>query len=221
MKKFLALLKVSVKAMLLTSSGVGMGKRRRAVSGVGAVVLIAFLGLYLSGMYSFMLVDVLAPVGMESLVLVFMGLTALFGGLLFTVFAVRGVLFGGKDNDLMLSLPVPASLLVASRMAAIYLENLVFSFFVLLPAGAACFFLGSQDYGAGLWIRVVLAALALPLLDTALSVLLGAGLAFLSSKVSKGKALGRGDGAVPRGGVLLLLPAQRLDCGAGSPCGRD
>ena len=54
MKKFLALLKVSAKAMLLTSSGVGAGKRRRAVSGVGAVVLIAFLGLYLSGMYSFM-----------------------------------------------------------------------------------------------------------------------------------------------------------------------
>ena len=153
MKKFFALLKVSVKAMLLTSSGVGAGRRRRAASGVGAVLLIAFLGLYLSGMYSFMLVDVLAPVGMESLVLVFMGLVALLGGLLFTVFAVRGVLFGGRDNDLMLSLPVPASMLVASRMAAIYVENLVFSFFVLLPAGAACFFLGSQDYGLGLWLR--------------------------------------------------------------------
>ena len=63
MKKFFALLKVSVKAMLLTSSGVGAGRRRRAASGVGAVLLIAFLGLYLSGMYSFMLVDVLAPVG--------------------------------------------------------------------------------------------------------------------------------------------------------------
>ena len=144
MKKFFALLKVSVKAMLLTSSGVGAGRRRRAASGVGAVLLIAFLGLYLSGMYSFMLVDVLAPVGMESLVLVFMGLVALLGGLLFTVFAVRGVLFGGKDNDLMLSLPVPASMLVASRMAAIYVENLVFSFFVLLPAGAACFFSGGR-----------------------------------------------------------------------------
>lgn len=160
MKKFFALLKVSVKAMLLTSSGVGAGRRRRAASGVGAVLLIAFLGLYLSGMYSFMLVDVLAPVGMESLVLVFMGLVALLGGLLFTVFAVRGVLFGGRDNDLMLSLPVPASMLVASRMAAIYVENLVFSFFVLLPAGAACFFLGSQDYGLGLWLRLLLAALA-------------------------------------------------------------
>lgn len=191
MKKFFALLKVSVKAMLLTSSGVGAGRRRRAASGVGAVLLIAFLGLYLSGMYSFMLVDVLAPVGMESLVLVFMGLVALLGGLLFTVFAVRGVLFGGKDNDLMLSLPVPASMLVASRMAAIYVENLVFSFFVLLPAGAACFFLGSQDYGLGLWLRLLLAALALPLLDTVLSVVLGAAVAFLSAKVSRGKALGQ------------------------------
>ena len=49
-------------------------------------------------------------------------------------------------------------MLVASRMAAIYVENLVFSFFVLLPAGAACFFLGSQDYGLGLWLRLLLAA---------------------------------------------------------------
>lgn len=191
MKKFFALLRVSVKAMLLTSSGVGAGKRRRAVSGAGAVLLIAFLGLYLSGMYSFMLVEVLAPVGMESLVLVFMGLLALVGGLMFTVFAVRGVLFGGADNDLMLALPVPASLLVASRMAAIYLENLIFSFFVLLPAGAACFFLGGETYGFGLWPRLILAALALPLLDTALSVLVGGALAFLSSKVSRGRALGQ------------------------------
>ena len=191
MRQFFALMRVSAKAMLLTSSGVGLGKRRRAASGVGAVALIAFLGLYLSGTYSFILVRVLSPVGMESLVLVLMGLVALFGGLLFTVLAVRGVLFGGRDNDLMLSLPVPTSLLVASRMAAIYLENLVFSIFVLLPAGAACFFLGSRDYGLGLWVRLVLAALALPLLDTALSVLLGAGLAFLSSKLSRGKALGQ------------------------------
>ena len=59
------------------------------------------------------------------------------------------------------------------------------------PAGAACFFLGSQDYGLGLWLRLLLAALALPLLDTVLSVVLGAAVAFLSAKVSRGKALGQ------------------------------
>ena len=40
------------------------------------------------------------------------------------------------------------------------------------------------------WVRLVIAALTLPLLDTALSVLLGALVAFLSARVSKG-ALGQ------------------------------
>ncbi len=193
MKKFFALLKVSIKAMLLTSSGVGRGKKKKAASGVGAILLIAFLGLYLSGVYSFMLMSVLAEVGMEVLVFTFMGIAALVGGLLFTTFAVKGVVFGGKDNDLLLSMPVSSTMLMASRVIAIYLENLVFSFFVLLPAGVACAVLTQHGVGRDplFWLRLLLAALFLPLLDTALSVLLGALVAFLSAKVSKGKVLGQ------------------------------
>lgn len=192
MKKFLALLKVSVKSMLLTSSGVGRGKRKKAASGVGAMILIAFLGLYLSGIYSSLLLSVLAPVNMEVLVFIFMGIGAVAGGLLFTTFAVKGVVFGGKDNDLLLSMPVPSTMLMASRVVAIYLENLLFAFFVLVPAGVACAIMTENGVGHTLlfWVRVLIAVLALPLLDTALSVLLGALVAFLSAKVSKG-ALGQ------------------------------
>ena len=192
MKKFFALLKVSVKSMLLTSSGVGRGKRKKAVSGVGAMLLIAFLGLYLSGFYSFMLMEVLAPAHMEVLVFIFMGMGALIGGLMFTTFAVKGVVFGGRDNDLLLSMPVSSTMLMASRVAAIYLENLLFSFFVLGPAGAVCAFMTQGTVGHSLlfWVRLLIAVLALPLLDTALSVLLGALVAFLSAKVSRG-ALGQ------------------------------
>lgn len=192
MKKFLALLKVSVKSMLLSSTNARGNNRKKAVSGVGAVVLIAFLGLYLSGFYSSMLMQVLAPMGMEVLVFVFMGMGALVGGLLFTTFAVKGVVFGGKDNDLLLSMPVSSTQLMLSRVSAIYLENLLFSFFVLLPAGAVCVFMTQSGVGRSLlfWVRLVSAALALPLLDTALSVLFGALVAFLSAKVSRG-ALGQ------------------------------
>ena len=62
-----------------------------------------------------------------------MGIGALVGGLLFTTFAVKGVVFGGKDNDLLLSMPVPTTMLMASRVTAIYLENLLFAVFVLAP----------------------------------------------------------------------------------------
>ena len=192
MKKFLALLKVSVKSMVLGSTGKARGNRKRAATGLGAMALIAFLGLYLSGLYSWMLMDVLAPVNMEVLVFIFMGMGALVGGLLFTTFAVKGVVFGGKDNDLLLSMPVSSTMLMASRVSAIYLENLLFSFFVLGPAGVVCMMMTQSGVGFSLlfWVRLLIAVLALPLLDTALSVLLGALVAFLSAKVSRG-ALGQ------------------------------
>ena len=191
MKKFFALLKVSVKSMLLTSAGTRRSKKK-AATGVGALLIIAFLGLYMSGLYSSLLMSVLAPVHMEVLVFAFMGIGALAGGLLFTTFAVKGVVFGGRDNDLLLSMPVSSTVLMASRVAAIYLENLLFSFFVLVPAGVVCAMLTQSGVGRDplFWVRLLIAVLALPLLDTALSVLLGALVAFLSARVSRG-ALGQ------------------------------
>ena len=191
MKKFLALLKVSVRSMLITSAGTRRSKKK-AATGVGALALIAFLGLYMSGVYSSLLMHVLAPVQMEALVFIFMGMGALAGGLLFTVLAVKGVVFGGRDNDLLLSMPVSSTVLMASRVAAIYLENLLFAFFVLVPAGVVCAVLTQRGAGRDplFWVRLLIAVLALPLLDTALSVLLGALTAFLSAKVSRG-ALGQ------------------------------
>ncbi len=192
MKKFLTLLKVSIQSMLLSSTNSRGRSRKKAATGLGAVIVIAGLGLYLSGFYSYMLMQALAPSHMEILVFIFMGMAALVGGLLFTTFAVKGVVFGGKDNDLLLSMPVSSTLLMASRVTAIYLENLLFSAFVLLPAGVVCTMLTQSGVGHSLlfWVRLAVAALTLPLLDTALSVLLGALVAFLSARVSKG-ALGQ------------------------------
>ena len=170
MKKFFALLKVSVRSMLLTSAGTRRSKKK-AATGVGALALIAFIGLYMSGMYSSLLMQVLAPIHMEALVFIFMSMGALAGGLLFTVFAVKGVVFGGRDNDLLLSMPVSSTALMASRVAAVYLENLLFAFFVLVPAGVVCALMTENGVGRDLlfWVRLVIAVLALPLLDTALS----------------------------------------------------
>ena len=192
MKNFFVLLKVSIRSMLLSSTNSRGRSKKKAATGLGAVFLIAFLGLYLSGIYSYLLMKALAPSNMEVLVFIFMGMVALVGGLLFTTFAVKGVVFGGKDNDLLLSMPVPTTVLMTSRVTAIYLENLLFSVFVLVPAGVICTFLTQSGVGHSLlfWIRLGIVVLSLPLLDTALSVLLGALVAFVSARLSRG-ALGQ------------------------------
>lgn len=119
MNQFLVLLKVSIQSMLLSSTNSKGRDKKKAATGMGAVIIIAFLGLYLSGLYSYMLMKALAPSHMEVLVFIFMGIAALVGRLLFTTFAVKGVVFGGKDNDLLLSMPVSSTTLMASRVIAI------------------------------------------------------------------------------------------------------
>ena len=60
MVKFLALLKLNFRAAL---AALRMGGRKRSVSGVGALVLLAGLSLYISGLYSFLFASQLAPAG--------------------------------------------------------------------------------------------------------------------------------------------------------------
>lgn len=180
MRKFTALLALNLKAML-ASFRFGGKKRKRAASGVGALALLAGLALYLSGTYSFLLVTQLAPMGLAKLVILLMPVLAVGMGTLFTVFAAQGVVFGGRDNDFALSLPVSAFSLMLCRTLALYVENLVFTAFVMLPAGAA-YLIGGGEGGVWFVLALVLCTLLLALLPTLLSLVIGFAVAWVSGK---------------------------------------
>lgn len=52
-----------------------------------------------------------------------------------SVFTAKILLFDAKDNELLLSMPVPPKHILASRMLTLLLMNYVFEIFVLAPAG--------------------------------------------------------------------------------------
>lgn len=187
MAKFAALLGVNLKAML-TSFRFGGGKKKRAISGLGALALLAFLALYLSGTYSFLLAGQLAPLGLEKLVILLMPVMAVAMGTLFTVFAAQGVVFGGKDNDLMLSLPVSAFSLMLCRTLALYVENLVFTVFAMLPAGAA-YLLNGGVGGVGFAASLLVCTALLALLPTTLSLVIGFAVAWVSGRFARKNGL--------------------------------
>lgn len=180
MRKFTALLGLNLKAMLATFR-FGGRKRKRAASGAGALALLAGLALYLSGTYSFLLVDQLAPMGLEKLVILLMPVLAVGMGTLFTVFAAQGVVFGGRDNDFALSLPVSAFSLMLCRTLALYAENLVFTAFIMLPAGAA-YLIGGGEGGVRFAAALILCTLLVALLPTLLSLVIGFAVAWASGK---------------------------------------
>lgn len=177
MADFRALLWLNFKALLSTMR---VGRKKRSFSGLGALALVAGLSVYISGLYSSLLARQLAPVGALPMLLVLMSLVAVLLGFFFSLFAAQGVIFGAKDNDLMLSLPISPFVLMLSRTLALYLENLVSTVFVLLPAGVIYLWYG----GPGGWTALPLllvSALFLNLLPTLLTLIVGFVLAWLSS----------------------------------------
>jgi len=184
MAKFLALLKLNFRALL---SAMRVGRKKRSFSGIGALALLAGLSLYISGVYSSLLAGQLAAVGALPLLLVLMSLVAVLLGFFFSLFAAQGVVYGAKDNDLMLSLPISPFTLMLSRTLALYLENLVSTVFVLLPAGVIYLWYGGPGGWAVLPLLLV-SALFLNLLPTLLTLIIGFVLAWLSGRFSR-KAL--------------------------------
>lgn len=183
MGKFAALLSLSLKSML-SSLHIGGRKRARAASGIGVLVFMTGLACYCSVIYSFMFARQLAEVGMLPVLMLIMPFLAVLTGFFFTAFGAQGVIFGGRDNDLMLSLPISPSLLLISRIIALYLENLAFALFIMLPAGIAYLFSGGKG---GIWFGITMLTCTafLALLPTLLSLVCGFALAWLSSKFSR------------------------------------
>lgn len=208
MAKFLALLKLNFRAAL---SGLRMGRKKRSVSGIGTLVLLAGLSLYISGVYSFLFAGQLAPVGALPLLLVFMSLGAVLLGFLFSLFAAQGMVFGTKDNDLMLALPVTPFALMLSRTLALYLENLISTIFVLLPAGIIYLWYGGPG-GILTLPTLLVCALFLNLIPTLLSLVVGFLLAFCSSRATHKALMGNLFNLIFL--VLIVLGSFRLSTAA-------
>lgn len=116
-------------------------KKNRSRSKAGtAAYLVLFVGIMvglLGGMFTYLSLAIcgaLTAVGMDWLYLALMGLLAVLLGVFGSVFNTYSCLYLSKDNDLMLSMPIPVNVIVASRLLSVYLMGLMYSLVVMLPA---------------------------------------------------------------------------------------
>ena len=203
MRKLWCLVKVDFRAMLVALS-FGRGKTGKA-GGIGALVLLAALPLYLSGMYSFLLAEWMRANGALGFLMPVMTLLGIFMSLMLTMFGASGIVYGGRDMDLMLSLPVPAFSVMLAKLLALYLENLVFCGLWMVPTGAAYLVYAGLGAGqaAGFCVRLLAAALFLPLLPSVLALLGGWVIAYFSGRMKHKSLVGTVLSIVLTGAVLV------------------
>lgn len=157
--------------------------------GFGNKLLVAFLIIYLVGVFGFMFYQFmdsiclpLQQVGLSWLYFALAGLIATSLAIIGSVFMAQSMLFEAKDNETLLSLPIPPSYIVLGRMISLYLQNFLMEALVLIPTIVVYFQYNTVE--ALSLIIVILVLFLLPLVGLAITCLLGWLIALLMSHVS-------------------------------------
>ena len=118
----------------------------------------------------------LMDVGLSWLYWAIMGLITVALGVFGSVFNTYASLYQAKDNDLLLSMPVPVPHILAVRLTGVFLVGVMYELAVIIPA-LICWFLN----GGSLWALQL--PIVLSILVLALSCILGWVVALIASKL--------------------------------------
>lgn len=182
---FRALLKTRLQALFSSLFRTGRTKKKH---GAGFAALIALFAVYIVGcffwMFGMMFHAICLPLASAGLGWLYFALAAVMSLLLAVVmsaFMAQQQLFSARDNELLLSMPIPPAMVLASRMLALLVMNFAVVALVAGPAGVVwAMNCGVSAAGVVLFIAVFLLLLFLIL---ALDCVFGWLLALITQRV--------------------------------------
>ena len=123
-------------------------KARSKAAVTGYIVLFVFLMVgILGGMFTYLSIALCKPLsaaGLGWLYFAIMGIISILLGAFGSVFNTYSGLYLAKDNDLLLSMPIPVGTIMVSRLLGVYLMGLMYSGVVLIPAAAVYIIIASR-----------------------------------------------------------------------------
>lgn len=157
-------------------------KKRSKGSMVGMILLYAFLIVCFCGLFASMSMMLCAPlvdVGLDWLYFAILSLIAVTMGVIGSVFSTYATLYLAKDNELLLSLPIPPSHILAVRLSGVWFWGAIYSAPVFFPAMIVYLLVATPGFLAA--FAGIFVFLLLSLFILTLSCLLG----WLVAKISR------------------------------------
>ncbi len=162
------------------------GKQRSKPAIVGLSVLFIFMLVSFSFMFvklSDFLVEPYFAVNVGWLYFTLFGLMATAIGIFLSVFTVFSSIYQSKDNEFLLTLPIPPFKILISKIFSCYLMSFVFEAIVLIPCYVV--FALNQTLTPLITIIGVINIFVLPLFALSISCILGWIIAVIVSKIKK------------------------------------
>ncbi|MGN0539301.1 MAG: hypothetical protein ACI4KI_05545 [Candidatus Fimenecus sp.] len=175
---------MEVFAWLYKDKSSGKNRTKGGVIGFAILYLVLFgcLGSIFYTMAN-MLCAPLYEIGFGWLYFALMGLIAVALGVFGSVFNTYSTLYQAKDNDLLLSMPIPPAKILLSRLSGVFVIGLMYELIVMIPA-LIVFFLKAKVTLAG-GVFALLSPFILSVFVLVLSCILGFAVALVSSKLKR------------------------------------
>ena len=110
------------------------------IASFGIITLAIFFCVY-----NIMTAKTLVQVGLQELIPAYMVAVSSFSILFLTIFYSNGILFGSRDIETLLSLPLKSSDIISSKFMFMYLLNFLIGFIFMLPGGIVWVLNGSLN----------------------------------------------------------------------------
>ena len=165
--------------------GAKKGKRRNALGIIGVMALMVYAigaGVFMFWKMSSMLCEPFVQGGLSWVYFAFMGILATGLGCIGSIFAAKTALYEAKDNELLLSMPIPSWMILLSRLIGLYLMTLFFVAIVWITSVVCYLTVAGFSFLSCLFGLLIL--LILPLGILAIASLLGWLIAAVTSRIT-------------------------------------
>lgn len=180
MSKFFLITKINLLSFFNIKKVTGSKFKSERKKNIGKVLIILAAIFYLSW-YIYMMVDNLMPsfvlIGKPIYVLAMLFTFSSLFLILTNLFKIKNILFDFKDYDLLFSLPIKRETIIMSKLASLYIVNLIYTLIIMVPGFIAYIKYVSASFG----IIYFLLCLIIPLVPIIISSIMGMLLSWIIS----------------------------------------
>ncbi len=180
MKKVMRLVSIQLWAVLGDMLSIGNARKKKPKVLYVGVLLFILLMSCISFFYSFMIGSGLKMFDSLAILPAMMMAVTCIIVLMTTTFKIKGTIFGFRDYDMVMSLPISTGGIVASRLFILYALNMVFVIMLMLPMTIAYGILARPE--AIFYVLSFITMIFLPLVPIVIASFLGTIIAYAASK---------------------------------------
>lgn len=184
---------VLVKTNLINTLGINHLRNKNdkkglkhLLAGGGVLFSIIMIGVLVTIYFSLMAKG-LKAVGMLDLMMIIASVVCVVETFFTSVYKSQGILFGSRDLQQLMSLPISMSDILASKVIELLIINYLFSAVVIIPSSIIYFI---NDKGSIIiFIYSIIGLIFIPLLPIVIASIIGFLISFISSKVRNKNAI--------------------------------